>query len=373
MRIDSSLLAEFYSEAAAIVATEKTLHAIFYRLLTMRGIAPEVIGREFGSPRPFDVTLFANQTCRQPIAVIEFKGGAYGSGNSLSDEIEADGFCEDMEKLEPFAHAGVSVWFICVDHAELGTSIAPERRLTIADQCRRRGINFAYHCTEESNAIVVAGAAPPMSVPVEVARTNGTRLPADALFSRNGDVMQGFAQQALSIAGSEDDYCGLLYTALRAAGCGLRQISLETYFCFARRGTKAERMQDRPDLCVFDPGVRGRFNLYQGGKRRQPLDAHKLYELRALAELKGGRSLARKSDAQLMRVYLADVAKLGEWRRRVTLARHELGLAIDLPTRYVFVAVDIRPRCLAADACASLYASAGETGTDVVYVGRKSS
>jgi hypothetical protein len=60
----------------------------------------------------------------------------------------------------------------------------------------------------------------------------------------------------------------LLHDCLRNVGFGTAQLSLETYFSFAAQD--GSRMQDRPDLVVFDADFDGRFNLYKGGVSMAP-------------------------------------------------------------------------------------------------------
>lgn len=76
--------------------------------------------------------------------------------------------------------------------------------------------------------------------------------------SRMTRSLQRLPVIALMINGHEANNAALLYDCLRTSGFGVAQLSLETYFSFAAQGN---RMQDRPDLVVFDGDFDGRFNL----------------------------------------------------------------------------------------------------------------
>jgi hypothetical protein len=155
----------------------------------------------------------------------------------------------------------------------------------------------------------------------------------------------------------------LFYNALRNEGYGARQVSKETYFnCASVNGS---RMQLRPDLAVFAPGVEGRFNLYRHGDRRQPNDAHKLSHLLAMVEVKASGAKTRPSDTRFAAEIASDIDKLGSWRQM--LSASGCGNRAS-EAAYIMIAVDQRPNGLAPQHRATLVNRAKALNVDLIYV-----
>ena len=365
----ASAFTRFFSEAGSFVGTEKTLHALFYYHLLGCGFLPKSIGREFRlASGPVDVVLFDHQatTANQRLAesasvAIEFKGGAYNTRNALFDTIDAQGHCPDLDKMLPFLVRGVSCWFVAVDMAPLGVALSDGDRMRVFEQCQKRGMGFAYVCSNEPFFLF----APPRERLQKIVR-NAT-LPsgreAGGLADDTSSVWADFSSQVAAVNGSEDDYCSLLYSTLRSAGTSASQVSLETYFGFAGTG---KGMQLRPDLTLFQPGVAGRFNLYEGGDQRRSNDNHKLAHLAAIFEVKGSHSLFKKRDATLAEIYSEDIEKLGRWGDLIHRTAKSKGLTVADPAR-VFVAIDRRPRPLDEAIQAMLRARAKAVGVSLRY------
>jgi len=161
---------------------------------------------------------------------------------------------------------------------------------------------------------------------------------------------------------SEADVVAVIYRSLLMNGYLPLQLALETYFSFA-----PGKMQQRPDLCVFDPEVEGHFNLYPSGDTTRSYDRLKLATLKVMVEVKGGATLQRHTDSKLVKTYGDDIEKLSRWHNAVRDAAHELGL--DTPsTKYVFVGVDLRSKPLGQEVLSELVNGARRKGVSVLYV-----
>jgi hypothetical protein len=168
-----------------------------------------------------------------------------------------------------------------------------------------------------------------------------------------------------NISGSEDDYVFRLYHALRQAGCGVQQLSLETYFGFARRGVS--RMQLRPDLCLFEASIGGHFNLYRGGRKVVSNDALKLHALRTLIEVKGSVGSAKHPEAMFVLSLERDLDKLANWKAMLMAASADLGVYRSISADFMLIVMDPRPLALSAAALDDLNARATRHGVDFLY------
>lgn len=177
-------------------------------------------------------------------------------------------------------------------------------------------------------------------------------------------MRQWLTGQEGRLVGSEDVLVSQIYHGLRRAGFGAQQVSLETYYSFA---TGRTRMQFRPDLSIFAPGVKGHFNLYREGKRTQSNDALKLAQLRALIEVKGSAATARASDAATVKLFQQDLEKLVMWQDRAAEAAVKLGVKTHFES--VFVGADLRARALGREALVALEGFAKANGIQFVYLG----
>lgn len=361
----------FFLEANRIRCTEKTFHALFCHHLATAGVPLRSVAREArhdGSP--VDVLMYGKSArgafSEHPDKVItafEFKGGAYGNRNALTDTINSDGFCADMDKLAAFKVRQVPAWFICIDQADLGVALGQDLRRRTARQCVERGLGFAYFCQGENSILL----APPGGSITEqeltsLASGSGLGRPLDLSAVVTGPFV-GMADEAM---GSEDDYVFRLYHALRLAGCTSQQLALETYFSFAKRG--CSRMQLRPDLCVFDTSVNGHFNLYRGGQYHASNDSLKLQSLRALVEVKGSVGTSKISELQFSRLLRADLEKLANWKVMLNAAFADLGVTREVAPTLMLVALDIRTTPLSAAMLADLHGLAAHN--DVAFAHR---
>lgn len=356
-------LSGFFAEADAVCGSEATLHALFSYHLIMCGIDHRTVYREYRLGKsPVDIVMLdkAPEHGGKARLAIEFKGGAYNTRNALFDTVDAMGRCHDLVKLQPFVDAGMICWFICVDMAELGVALNKVAQLRVAEQCRKRGICFAYFCQGESQYLLETGNGPVLqhcAIPTE--RQTATRfLTVDS----NAPWVKRLKALCAKMDCSEDTYIAWLYRALRESGYGVEQLSLETYFNCANGGS---RMQIRPDMSVFDPEVCGRFNLYRHGDRRQPNDAHKLAHLQAIVEVKGSAATAKMSAARFAALVEADINKLARWRELLSAA-HPRSRARD--ATYIMLVID-RAKHGRKEVYASHFRNkARDSGVELIYL-----
>ena len=358
-------LAGFFAEVNSICGSEDTLHALFSHHLIMSGVDHRTVCREYRLDKlPVDIVIFDNPPDHggMPKVAIEFKGGAYGTRNALFDTIDTMGHCRDLDKLQPFADAGMACWFICVDMTELGIALNDAARRKVAEQCRKRGICFAYFCQGEAQYLLETGTG---LLEHQRAVSDEMRTPTTRPLPSGQDMpwVKRLGSLCAGLDASEDTYIALAYHALRESNYNVEQLSLETYFNCAGGGS---RMQLRPDMAIFDSGVRGRFNLYRNGDPRTPNDAHKLAHLRAIVEVKGSAATAKLSDKRLAVQVQADISKLAEWRKRLCAA-HPTSRACD--AAYIMLVIDKAKRGASGTYGATLRKSAGDAGVELIYLG----
>jgi len=302
MHITNELLAAVFAESSAFCGKEDVLHAIIYHQLKQAGHPHTRIAREQAlASNRVDIVLHGNgiagnftNTQQQALAAIEVKGGAYATRNALKVEIDANGYCTDMAKLKPEAAKGIESWFVCVDMPELGRAMTPTKVQQVSAQCTQHGLSFAYYCQGEEAFYLSHPKQPLATFPV--ARTSTSRNVSGVGFLLNptDQKLAALARDCLSVNGHEANNAALLYDCLRTAGFGVAQLSLETYFSFAKQ--QGSSMQARPDLVVFDGDFDGRFNLYKDGNAKLSNDQHKLAHIETIFEIKGGAAMAKKSN-----------------------------------------------------------------------------
>jgi len=369
-----SVFTSFFSELSGVVGSEKTLHALYYHHLLKGGFKPSQIAREYRLGKsPVDIVLFdskAKGNFREESSLvrtaIEFKGGAYGNRNALYDTISVAGYCSDLDKLRPFRADGLECWFVCVDLAELGISLNQKSREQVATQCKKYGVNFAYYCTGEDKGMILGNDGKIEYVKVLPSKDQNQSAASTITLASTKQSLSHFKNNAHGIVGSEDDYTALLYESFRQSGFSERQLSLETYFSFAT--SPGSRMQWRPDITVFDPGVEGHFNLYRNGDKGHSNDEHKLKHLLALIEVKGCHSFSNKSDKSITKIYLEDIDKLARWRVAIDKANNKLSVSSRHKPNYVFIGVELRKTCLSAEAKKAIQDVAKSKGVDFHYI-----
>lgn len=366
MQITDKLLSAVFADASQFCGREDVIHAIIHYQLTQAGIPPVRIAREYNK---CDVVVFGNNvngdfatTDCKPLVAIEVKGGAYNSRNALTDQINQFGFCSDMVKMKPLAAKGIECWFICVDMPELGRAVSAKKAELVAEQCQAHGLSFAYYGQGEGHCYVLRPRKKLMTVPVSQSKASGTVGKVDYLFSKSHPGFLNFVCDCRSVSGNEANITSALYNSLRGVGFGVKQLSLETYFSFAAR--EGSRMQQRPDLVVFNQDFDGRFNLYRGGDCRVSNDPHKLKHLDTIFEVKGGAAIDKKADKAVMEAYLGDIEKLQYWRDEA--AKTCPGKKL----RTVFLAVDGRVGGLSGGCLDKLITSSAELNVGLIYVGK---
>lgn len=366
MRVIDQLLSAVFADASQFCGREEVIHAIIHYQLTQAGISPVQIAREYNK---CDVVVFGNNvngdfatTDCNPLVAIEVKGGAYNSRNALADQINKFGYCGDMAKLKPLAAKGIECWFICVDMPELGRAVSAKKAELVAEQCQNHGLCFAYYCQGEGHCYVLRPRKKLMAVPVAPSKAGETVGKLDYLFSKSHPGFLNFVRDCRSVSGDEANITSALYNSLRGAGFGVKQLSLETYFSFAAR--EGSRMQQRPDLVVFEKDFDGRFNLYRGGDSRVSNDPHKLKHIETIFEVKGGAAIDKKADKAVLEAYLGDIEKLQYWREEAAKTRP------GTKVRTVFIAVDGRAGGLSGECLDKLMTSSVGLNVGVIYIGK---
>lgn len=370
MHITNELLASIFADSAAYCGKEDVLHAMIHHRLKKAGFPHERIAREQAlNNGRVDIVVYGDgvsgdfsSTQKKPLASMEVKGGAYGNRNALKDEIDASGYCNDMAKLKPEATRGIESWFLCVHMPELGRAISPLKAELVSEQCAAHGLAFAYYCQGEGKFLVSRPRQKLTTYPVTKATAACCKSSVDFLFNRNDSKLAKFARDCLAVNGHEANITARLYDCLRESGFGVAQLSLETYFSFAKQ--PGSRMQERPDLVVFDAGFDGRFNLYKGGDSKRSNDPHKLAHISTIFEVKGGASMSKKGDKAVMQDYLADIQKLNRWREGAAKARSGTHV------QTVFLGVDGRTSGLSTAAVETLVGESGKLGNGLIYINR---
>lgn len=347
-----TIFANFFNDMSGVCGYENTFHANFCHHLLTDGLAKEGFAREYRlNGLPVDVVLFAEPDNGawimhdRPRVAIEFKGGAYGNRNALRDTIDADGHCDDLDKMLPYRKVGMECWFVCVDVAELGISLSERARQRVVANCVRLGINFAYHAQDEAAFLLcIDGKTEKCLLPTKV-------LSITPLSPKWQDCLSHLPNLMLNHSASEATYMSLLYHALHRAGFTANQLSLETYFKCAKGRAQ---MQNRPDMCVFDTKVAGRFNLYRNGKKERSNDGAKLGNLHALIEVKGSSATEKLSDARFAKQIEKDIYKLVGWRERFQGTGYMSTISNRLPPAFVMLAIDNRIKTMHETALAQL-------------------
>lgn len=365
MLLSKNILSLIFGDANEFCGKEDVIHAIIYHRLLESGLSPTQVAREQPvSSSRIDVVVFDKQiqgkyksTNIIPKLAIEVKGGAYGDRNALNDEITSDGYCKDMEKLEKEVEIGIESWFICVDMPELGRAVNSSLIKKIHAQCRRRRISFAYYCQGENHYYYAPNDANQSNEKIVVNNQSGRDIQVQSVLNGSNPNFNKMCKELLQINGHEANTTAALYHLFRRSGFTVKQLSLETYFSFAKK--PGSSMHDRPDMVLFDKEFDGMFNLYKKGNRNNTNDGHKLRHIDTIFEVKGSATMNSKGDKARLGIYLEDIAKLHRWQ---AMAK-ENGCG---SLRAYFVCLDGRKKGLPSSAVKEMFEAAG--ANPVVYI-----
>lgn len=366
MALTNVVLAEFFRDASRFCGSENVLHVQLHHCLIQGGLSPADVEREYRvGTTLFDLAVHDHKAGpagaeAQPQIAIEIKGGAYNTRNALKDEVDEYGYCSDLAKLKTLAHQGVEAWMIFVDMPELGRAVGPVKLGLVEEQCGKHGVSMAYFCQGEPYAQLKRIGSPMERLPVGTLHSIPQGSCLGDLYLTQDNPLSAAVQALLPRDMHEANLAAALYRCLRHLGHGPNQLSLETYFSFAK--TAGSRMHDRPDLVVFDDGFDGRFNLFKSGSVNRSNDLHKLAHMTALFEIKGGGAMNRSSDRALMNAYRADIKKLLQWRE---LARRSY---TRLTSTFAFIGADGRTKGLSEDAVHELRDQCREHDLGLAYL-----
>ena len=296
-----------------------------------------------------------------PDYVFELKGGAYNSRNALQDVFSPAGVCQDMQKLSKLSIAPDRRWLVAVDAVELGRSLSYRQQCNAVEAAAMSGVGFAYFGHgDESFLLAQPGNKVRYPSVCSHRRQAGRSVDLDALLNRG--VLERALRSASPSVVLEADVVSVIYRSLSETGYSTSQIALETYFGFAPGA-----MQQRPDICLFEPPIDGHFNLYPRGNVAESYDTLKLASLRLMVEVKGGVPLLRRKDSTLSQIYRADIEKLGRWRSIVRKAATVRSVS-ELDVTYLVIGADMRTTPLSEDTIASISVSAQGHGVQFMYV-----
>lgn len=365
MNISKDIFALIFGEIEQFCGKEDVIHAIIYHQLIESGLSPLQVAREQPiSSNRIDIAVFDENvqgkfygTHLTPKLALEVKGGAYGDRNALHDEITYDGYCKDMEKLEKEVNQGISSWFVCVDMPELGRAVNKQLLQKTHAQCAQRNISFAYFCQGEDEFFYAPTGTPPVTSRINTGAPIGLNPNIPSILTIDNPSFTNMCSQLLAIDGHEANTTAALYQLFRRSGLSASQVSLETYFSFAKKPNS--RMHDRPDMVVFNQNFDGKFNLYRGGDRSKSNDSHKLSHINSIFEVKGSASISKKTDSARLKIYLEDIDKLQRWQ---SLAKAKGCNALSA----YFICLDGRKNGLPRSAIDVMHAKSN--GNPVVYI-----
>jgi hypothetical protein len=299
----------------------------------------------------------------QLVMAFEIKGGAHGDRNALHDTFGPDGFCSDFDRLVKLKSSDTKCWMVAIDALELGRGLSYRSMKGAIELAQERGIGFAYYALGEDRATVVDPEGTLHQLDI-----SGFQKPGTAYSDLEPLIIDScYLSRALDLSGrfyeKEADIVGRLYSQLRKAKCASSQVSLETYFGFAPNAG----MHERPDLCLYEPPIEGRFNLYPQGNTSLSNDKIKLESLRCMIEVKGSLTLRKSWDKTLLKKYMADIDKMKNWRNRIESVKREYQLK-GQQVEYVFVAVDHREERLSEALLNELLEAARGSGVLCQYI-----
>jgi hypothetical protein len=329
------IIVQFFGSISLIVGHEANYQAALQHHLT-RHVRGDVL-REHSDNRAgkggIDVVVRDEKTKEVSMA-FEIKGGAQNINNALTNTFNKGGYCSDYKKLEKL-NTTTSCWMIAIDALELGRGLPYPTQLEAVETARGYGVGFAYYALGETSATVVHPDGRLMHPTVEPSSGAGTSFERVRSFITSSETIYDQLKIDGYRFGKEADVVGSLYSGLLQHGCSPSQISLETYFGFAPGG----EMQERPDICIYEPSIRGHFNLYPNGNNRDSYDQTKLENLRCLIEVKKDSSF---------KACEKDLDKIMVWREQISRSRRQYDLDT-YSTDYAFLAVDQRPKGLSSE------------------------
>jgi len=365
MSLSKNTLASIFGDTDEFCGKEDVIHAIIYRHLLKSGLSATQVAREQPvSSSRLDIVVFDKQiqgkfknTGIIPRLAIEVKGGAYGDRNALNDEIASDGYCKDMEKLEKEVKIGIESWFICVDMPELGRAINSSLIKKVHAQCKSRRISFAYYCQGDDHYYYAPNGANQSNEEIVNNKLSGCSIQVQSVLNDSNPIFNKMCEQLLQINGHEANTTAALYQLFRESGFPVKQLSLETYFSFAKK--PGSSMHDRPDMVLFDKEFDGMFNLYKKGNRNNPNDPHKMRHIDTIFEVKGSATMNSKGDKSRLKIYLDDIAKLRRWQAMAKANGCE-------SLRGYFFCLDGRKKALPSLAIQEMFEASG--ANPVVYI-----
>ena len=328
------VLKAFFARARNIVGSEETYRAILVHQLRNVGIHCDDIVAEYptGSGR-IDLAILSRDQPGESIAhLIEIKGGAYGNRHALHDELKAGLEKKDLKKLKETGDVNTKRWFIALDLSSIKGPIDLEARSWAASECTRRGINFVYYDFFSLFAQIISSGRQ-LVLSVEDQPTN-YRMDPEAASVMDSDLFWEKSSKACqSKVLHEQNMVLRIYEALMSHRLPDYAVSLETQFQFAKGRSKNGK--NRPDICIFDPTINGKFNLYAQGRIAQSRDALKLSKLQRLIEVKVAPTIGDALD---------DIKKLAGWRAQMQSRANDLGVEMHDQVGFMFVAAHVDSR-----------------------------
>lgn len=328
----------------------------------------------------------------KPWAAFELKGGAHGDRSGLKTALK-EGLSKDIAKLARTGVAPARRWCVAVDPAkEFGSTLNRGAWRNLEKQAKDCSVGLAHYAHGYETCQLVPFGGPALTEAIHASVQTGQRGNIRDLFTVG--ELTAVLRPARAALAREADVVATVYRHLMKLGYSPRQVATEAYFGFAppmaqttppvsnqKLGGYATyvvasggaAMRQRPDLCVFDPEIKGRFNLYPKGERPPVYDPSRTYDplklllWRLMAEFKGGQTLIDETDAELMRLFRTDIAKLAHWRRlaeKQEFYRRRHLEAVD----FVFVATDLRARPLGRGELDELEAEAQARSVRFIYV-----
>ncbi|MCH9829789.1 MAG: hypothetical protein K0U79_18845 [Gammaproteobacteria bacterium] len=352
LEIVPSDFCKFFQSSRGITGTEATYRALLYSHFLQLGIPSDDMVAEYPATTGgmLDLAICNGSAVEH---LFEIKGGAYGNRHALKDEIKEGILEKDLRKLEATGTASTKRWMVALDLSSIGSHLNPSRLEWLARECSKRSITLLYFDLDKE---------------IEIAKVFHPRGQVDEIRIPPTDEQRGVGAEVLDSLGSDAFWQGIpgvrnglheqnsvlrAYGALLAQGLSTRSISLETYFQFAKG--KGEEGNNRPDIAVFKPEIKGMFNLYRYGKYSDPLDPIKVHYLLALIEIKVAPNRSQVEE---------DIQKLSRWRDSVYKSCEKNGITYPDYSKYIFVGF-----CTSSEV-ASLAADRGkELGIDVYCTG----